>query len=175
MVEENSRIFNKPINSTKLLVVYAEKQKRCQAFVTDAGNLITMVDMVQTGVTHVVAIGVMWDAYCNCKCILQAERNWNHWKGHFNDAFNELKQWNAITIESIGYEAHNIAKKTFTDDVTMALDNLVSAAIFKTDAIETLVATNKQLAEALANITKENEKQSSMLDQLTKETTKPKP
>ena len=53
--------------------------------------------------------------------------------------------------------------------------NSASAAISKTDAIETLVAANKQFIEALANVTKENEKLLSMLDHLIKETTKPKP
>ena len=56
----------------------------------------------------------------------------------------------------------------------MALDNLASVALSKTDTINTLAAANKQLAEMLANI-KENEKLLSMVNQLTTEATEPKP
>ena len=43
----------------------------------------------------------------------------------------------------------------------------------KTDALDTLMAVNKQLAEALAHIKKENEKLLTMVSQLTTYTTKP--
>ena len=79
-----------------------------------------------------------------------------------------------ITAKSIGYGANNIMSRTVIDDVTMALDNLASVALSKTDTINTLAAANKQLAEMLANI-KENEKLLSMVNQLTTEATEPKP
>ena len=40
-----------------------KKQECCQAFVADASNPITMAGIVQTGVMHVVATGVVQDAY----------------------------------------------------------------------------------------------------------------
>ena len=55
----------------------------------------------------------------------------------------------------------------------MTLDNLVTAALSKTDAIKTLVAANKQLAEALPTLTKENEKL--LVNHQTTEATKAKP
>ena len=51
-----------------------------------------------------------------------------------------------------------ITDNIVTADVAMALDNLASTAMSKTDAIDTLAATNKQLAQVLAHVTKENEK-----------------
>ena len=44
-----------------------------------------------------------------------------------------------------------------TDNVTVALNQLASPAISKTNTIKTLTTANKQLAEALASLTKENE------------------
>ena len=122
---------------------------------TEAGNPITMADMVQTEVTHAITTGVMQDAYCDWKCILQAGRNWSYWKEHFIDAFHELNKLNAITADELGYEAHNIAQLTFMDNVTMACNNLALAATSKTN-------------KALENVTKENEKLLNMVDQLTK-------
>ena len=60
-------------------------------------------------------------------------------------------------------------------DIKMALDNLSSTAITKTDALDAQVAANKQLAEAFAHITKQNEKLLAMVSQLTTQTMKPKP
>ena len=76
---------------------------------------------------------------------------------HFNDSFNELMELNANTVESKGYRTHNITNKVGKTDVTMALENLASTAMSKTDAFDKLAAANKQIAEALAHITKENE------------------
>ena len=60
MAEEYQKAFNKPMYPTKPFVIYI---KKCQVFAADAGNFITMADMVQMGVMHAVAIGVMWNAY----------------------------------------------------------------------------------------------------------------
>ena len=60
-----------------------------------------MADMVQMGVTHAVATGVIHEAYHEWKCITKLEQTWNQWKEHFNNAFNELKELNIITAESI--------------------------------------------------------------------------
>ena len=87
------------------------------------------------------------------------------WKEHFNDAFNELKELNAIIAKSMGYGASNITEQAVAPDVAMALDNLASMAMSKTDALDALVAANKQLADALAHVTKENEKLLSMVSQ----------
>ena len=62
MAEENQKKFNAPIDPSKPLAVYTKKQKHCQAFAADAGSPISMADMMQTGVTHVVATRVMHDA-----------------------------------------------------------------------------------------------------------------
>ena len=67
MAEEYQKTSKAPMDPTKPLAVYTKKQKLCQAFVADAGNPITMADMVQTGVMQAVAMGVMWDAYCEWK------------------------------------------------------------------------------------------------------------
>ena len=83
--------------------------------------------------------------------IPKLEQTWNHWKEHFNNTFNELKKLNAITAELMVYGTRKITEQV------MALDNLASMAMSKTDALDTLVAANIQLADALAHITKENE------------------
>ena len=72
MVDENWKTFDEPMDSTKLLA--------CQAFVVDAENPITVVDMVQTDVTHAASTLVMWEAYHKWKHIPQVEHNWNRWK-----------------------------------------------------------------------------------------------
>ena len=122
--------------------------------------------MVQMGVTHVVATRVMREAYHEWKCIPKVKQTWNQWKEHSNDAFNELKELNSITAESMGYGAINITVATMALDVAMALDNLASAAIAK-NTLDALVAANKQLAHALAHVTKENVKLLSMVRQST--------
>ena len=93
------------MDPSKLLADYAKKQECSQAFAANAVNPISMVDMVQLGVTHVAATGVMCKAYCQWKHIPKLEQTWNQWKEHFNDAFNELKELNAITAKSIGHRA----------------------------------------------------------------------
>ena len=113
---------------SKPLVVYIKKQECCQALVANANNPISMADMVQTGVTHAVATGVMCNAYCEWKGIPKLKQTWNHWKKHFNNRFNELKELNAITTESIGYGASNITEHAVAPAVAMALDNLASMA-----------------------------------------------
>ena len=123
----------------------------------DASNSI-IVDMVQMWVVHAVATGVMQDAQHEWKHIQKPNQSWNHWKEHFNSAFNKLKEFHAITVKSIGYKSSNITEKMVATDVMMALDNLVSTAMLKMDAIYTLVVANNQLAHTLAQITKENEK-----------------
>ena len=124
---------------------------------------------------NTLAMGVMQDAYSDWKCIPKAEQTWTCWKKCFNDMFNELKEFNAITAESMGYGANHITENMVTADVAMVQDNLASTAISNTDAIDTLAATNKQLAKALANVMKENERLLSMMNQLTNKATKPKP
>ena len=57
----------------------------------------------------------------------------------------------------------------------MSLNNLASAAMSKTNTLNTKVATNKQLAEALAHTMKENEKLLNMVSQLTTDATECKP
>ena len=109
---------------------------------------------VQMGVRHAIATGVMHDAYWEWKRTPKPEQTWNHWKEHFNDAYNELKELNAITAELMGYGTSNITEQAVAPDVVMALDNLASTAIFKIDALDILVAANKQLANALAHVTK---------------------
>ena len=91
MVNENLMIFNEPMDVTKLSAVCTKKQDWCQAFAADARNPITMVNMVQMGVTHAVATQVMQVAYHEWKQIQQVECNWDRWKSHFSDAFHELK------------------------------------------------------------------------------------
>ena len=49
----------------KPLAVYIKTQEQCQSFVVDASNPITMVEMVQMGVMHAVAMDVIQDAYHN--------------------------------------------------------------------------------------------------------------
>ena len=73
---------------------------------------------------------------------------------HFNDTFNELKELNAITMETMGYGASNITDQAVAHNVTIALDNLASMAMSNTDALDMLVVANKQLADALAHVTK---------------------
>ena len=58
----------------------------------------------------------------------------------------------------MGYGASNITEQAVAPDVVMALDNLASKAMSKIDALDTLVAVNKQSADALAHITKEKKK-----------------
>ena len=65
--------------------------------------------------------------------------------------------------------------KNVMTDVSMVLDNFVSATMSKTDAINTLAAANKQLAEALAHATKQNEKLLTMVSQLTTNAMEAKP
>ena len=155
MVEENRKYINAPMDPTKLLAVYMKKQECCQAFVVDAGNPISRADMVRTGVVHAVATGIMQDMYHDWRCISKPNQSWNHWKEHFNNVFNELKELNAITAESIGYRTSNITENMVATDVAMALNNLTSMAMSKTDALNTLVAVNKRLVEVFLHITKE--------------------
>ena len=115
--------------------------------------------MVQMGVSHAVATGVMCKAYHKWKCIPKPKQTWNWWKEHVNDAFNELKELNAITAESMGYAASNITEQAVVPDVAMALDNLALVAIS---------------GDALAHVTKENEKLLNMVSQLTTYVPKPK-
>ena len=75
----------------------------------------------------------------------------------------------------MGYWANNVTDSMVIADVVMALDNLVSAAMSKMDAIDTLDAASKQLAEALTNTIKESGKLLIMVSQLTTNATKPKP
>ena len=79
------------MDPSKPLAVYTKKQKRCQAFAADASNPISMVDIMQMGVTHALATGVMHDAYPEWKCIPKPEQTWNHWKEHFNDAMKRAQ------------------------------------------------------------------------------------
>ena len=67
--------FNELMDPTKLLMVYTKNQEQYQAFASDAVNPITMVDMVQMGVTHEVATGVMQEAYHDWKCIPHVDHN----------------------------------------------------------------------------------------------------
>ena len=124
MAEENRKTFNAPMDLTKLLLVYTKKQECCQAFALDAGNPITMADMVQTGVMHAVATGVMWDAYHEWKRIMKPKQSWICRKEHFNNTFHELKELNAIMVEPMGYRASNITNNMVTVDVTISLYNL---------------------------------------------------
>ena len=89
------------MDPTKLLAVYTKKQEGCQAILADASNPRTIADMVQMVVMHAFPMGVMQDAYHHWKFIPQAEQNWNHWKEHCNDTFNELKKLNVIITESV--------------------------------------------------------------------------
>ena len=75
----------------------------------------------------------------------------------FNNEFNKLKELIAITVDLMEFGNSNITEQMVATDVTMALDNLASTAMSKTDALDTLMAANKQLAEALAYRPKENE------------------
>ena len=95
-------------------------------------------------------------------------------EGAFQQYLNELKELNAITMESIGYGTSNITEQMVAPDAAMTLDNLASMAMSKTDALDTLVVVNKQLANALAHVTKENEKLLKMVSQLTNDAIKPK-
>ena len=108
MVEENRENFNTLMHPIKPMAVYTKKQECCQAFAVVAGNPTTMVNMVQTGMIHAVATGVMRDASCKWKRIPKPDQSCNQWKEHFNDAFNELKELNVITMYSMGYGTSNI-------------------------------------------------------------------
>ena len=118
MAEENRKHFNAPMDSSKQLAVYTKKQECCQAFAADIGNPISMADMVQMGVVHAVATGVMHNAYCKWECIPKPEQMWNNWKEHFNNVFNKLKKLNAITTESMGYGASHITEHTVACNAT---------------------------------------------------------
>ena len=124
-----------------------------------------MAGMVQMVVTDVGATRVMHEAYREWKHIPKVEQTWNRWKEHFHDAFNELKELNAITAESMGYGTNNITDATMAPDVAMALDNLASVSMEKTDTLDALVSANEQLADALAH---------SMVSQLTTNPPRPK-
>ena len=63
MANDDGKQFNAPMEPSKPLAVYTKKQEHCQAFAADASNPIRMADMVQMGVTHAVATGVMCNAY----------------------------------------------------------------------------------------------------------------
>ena len=67
----------------------------------------------------------------------------------------------------MGCGMSNITEHMVATDVAMALDNHASAAMSKTDALDTLMAINKQLSDALAHVTKENEKLLTMVCQMT--------
>ena len=69
MAEDKHKLFNEPIDPTKPLAIYTKKQERCQALAADSGNPITMADMVQTGVMHAVATGLIHNAYQEWKQI----------------------------------------------------------------------------------------------------------
>ena len=99
MADDNHKQFNTTMDSYKPLAVYTKKQEHCQAFAADVGNPISMADGAN-GVTHAVATRVMHKAYREWKRIPKVEQTWNREKEHFNDAFNELKEINAITAES---------------------------------------------------------------------------
>ena len=129
---------------------------------------------MQMGVTHVVAMGIMPEAYHEWKCIPKMNQTWIRRKEHFNDAFNELKELNAITADSMKYGASNITEQVVAPSVAMALDSLASVAMSKTDALDTLVAANKQLADALAHVTEENEKLLNMASHLANNAPKPR-
>ena len=90
----------------------------------DAGNPITMANMVQMGVTHAIVTGFMKDAYHEWKQILVTECTWNKWKDHINDAFNELKELNAITAEGYGYGSNIMHPKEMTQKILRQLTSL---------------------------------------------------
>ena len=71
------------MDPSKPLAVYTTEE-HCQAFAADAGNTISMVDMVQMGVTHAVATGVMHKAYRKWKRIPKLKQTWNRWKEYFS-------------------------------------------------------------------------------------------
>ena len=77
------------------------------------------------------------------KHIPKPDHTWNHWKEHFNNAFNELKEINIITMELMGYGTSDITEQMVAPDVAMALDNLASMTMSKTDAMDTLLVANK--------------------------------
>ena len=54
----------------------------------------------------------------------------------------------------------------------MALDNLAFVAMSKTDALDTLMAVNKEFSDAFVHVTKENEKLLNMVSQLSNNTMK---
>lgn len=62
-------MFNEPMDPVKPLAVYT------QAFVADIENPVTIANIVQMGVTHAVATGVMWEAYHKWKSIPQVDHN----------------------------------------------------------------------------------------------------
>ena len=59
MADDNHKQFNAPWTPPNCWLSTQKKQEHCQAFAADASNPISMVDMVQMGVTHVVATRVM--------------------------------------------------------------------------------------------------------------------
>ena len=174
MAEDNRKNFNVSMDPSKLLAVYTKQQELCPAFAANARNSTCMADMVQTGVTHAVAMGVKCKACCEWKHIPKLKQTWNQWKEHFNDAFNELKELNAITSESMRYGASNITEQAVAPNVAMALDNLAFVGMSKTDPLDTLVAAMKYLADGLAHIAKDNEKLLNMVSHLTTDAPKPK-
>ena len=55
-------------------------------------------------------------------------------------------------MESMGYGTSNITEQMVAPDVGMALDNLVSMAMSKTDALNTLVAATKQISRCIGTL-----------------------
>ena len=64
-------------------------------------------------------------------------------ESHFNDAFNNSKELNAITADYLGYGMHNTNECNFATNITVALYNLASVGISKMDAIKTLMQSSK--------------------------------
>ena len=96
--------------------------------------------MINTGLIHVIATGLMTTAYHEWKRFHNGNKTWSYFKEHFNEAFNEL---NKITIGSIGFGANAMEfTPTTIEEISGTLDNLANATMQKTDIVNKLVAAS---------------------------------
>ena len=90
MWNENWQQLEQPMDPNKPFVVYTNWQEKCQSFAADANEPITEATMINTGLMHVIATGLMTTAYREWKRLPDNEKTWSKFKDHYNEAFNEL-------------------------------------------------------------------------------------
>ena len=63
MQNGNWQEFKQPMDPNKPFVVYTKWQEECQSFIADAKEPITEATMINMGLTHIIATGLMTMAY----------------------------------------------------------------------------------------------------------------